>query len=877
MRLALWLYVVLVWLLPARIRRRQGRAMCELFGEQLASAGEQGGAGVLALRGLLDLVLRIPYEHVRLLRRGYAGEGVMLNSVGFEVRQGLRVLRRQPGTSLLVVVMLALGIAANTVVFSFVNTAFLRPLPWDNPDRLVYLNERAPRWNLEYTGINYPDFALWRDGARAFESMALYAADAFNVAEGGVAERVEGVAITRDYLSVLRIRPLHGRAFTAAEDTPEGARVVLISEALWRTRFAGRDNVLGRTLRINSVPHTIVGVLPTAASFPNQAQIWVPLRGDRGQSYQSYAFDGIARLRAGVTVAAAQSDLHRVQQAIWDERDHDRVVSPLVMPLADRLFGELRPALLALAGGVAIILLITCANVSSVMLARATSRRREVGIRRALGASQSRIARQVLMENGLLSTAGALVGVVAGLWTVRVLLAWLPEEAPPWVHFDADFRIVLFGVSAAAFTALAAGLAPLFQNVASDARESLAARASGRASATRGQRHTLNGLVITEIALACVLLVGGGLLWRAYQRVQNVDPGYNPENVLSFRIALPEGKYANDTTRRQFFEGALAELSRLPGVQHAGAITCPPLECHFGNFLDIENAPPRPADAQDPVVLVRIASPGYERAIGLRARRGRYFRDDDLRTGAPPSVVVNEAFVNTFYGGKDPIGKRVRFRGDSTWQSIIGVMQDVKHYGLNEPMRPGVYMPMSWHTASSMAFLLRVAGEPMSAAANARQIIQKLDPELPVYQLRTMSEALHESLSLQRTYSWFLAVFAGTALTLAVGGIYGVLSYVVGQRRREISIRMAMGARRSNVLGLVLRQGATLASAGIALGVLASLGVARLLTDLLYGVRPFDGLTYGSVISLLALTAMVAAFAPARRALSVEPQSALRE
>ncbi|MGH7467364.1 MAG: ABC transporter permease [Longimicrobiales bacterium] len=879
MRLALWLYWLLTWLLPARIRRRQGAQMRAQLFEQLvgARAGGQGSVLRCALQGCLDLVLRIPYEHVRRVRRAQLGEHLMLGSLGFEIRQGLRMLRRQPGTSALVVAMLALGIAANTVVFTFVNTVFVRPLPWEEPAQLVYLNERAPKWNLDFTGINFPDFAVWREGARAFEAMALYSEGAFNVAEGGVAERLLGVTVTHDYLAVLRIKPVLGRGFTAQEDGPEGERVALISTALWRSRFAGSESVLGRTLHINSIPHSIVGVLPPAAVFPNEAQIWVPLRGDRHQNWQSYSFDGIARLRAGVTIEAAQRDLHRAQQPIWEQRDRERNVSPLVMSLRERLFGRLRPGLIALASGVAIVLLITCANVSSVMLARSTARSREIGIRRALGASQSRLARQVLLENGLLSAAGASVGVLAGLWAVRFLLTLVPEDTPPWVQLDANLGTVLFGVSAAAFTALTAGLAPLLQTVTADARESLGAQSSGRASATRGQRRTLDGLVIAEIALACVLLVGGGLLMRAYHRLQSVDPGFNPENVLSFHIALPDSKYSTDAARRRFFETTVEELRRLPGVQHAGAITCPPLTCHWGNFLDIENAPARRADAQDPVILMRIATPGYDRALGLRVRRGRFLTDHDLRPKAPRAVVVNEAFVRTFYAGQDPIGRRVKFRGDTTWMNIVGVTQDVKHYGLNEPMRPGLYLPQSTAASSSMALLIRVAGDPMTMATPAREVVRRLDPQLPLYNVRTMSELLHNSLGLQRTYSWMLAVFAAIALALAIGGIYGVLSYVVGQRRREISIRLAMGAQRSSVLALVLRHGARLAGVGTIIGVGAALLVARLLTRVLYGVEPFDVLTYGTVIAALVITALLAASAPARRALAVEPQAALRE
>ncbi|MEX2282817.1 MAG: ABC transporter permease [Gemmatimonadota bacterium] len=875
-----WWFAVLLRGLPRSVRERHGAEMRELLFEQLTLARAQGGVAVALTAGrvIRDVVLRIPHEHFRRLKRRHSGDGSMLNSLGFEGRQAGRALLRQPATSLLVIAMLALGIAANMLVFSMINGLFLRPLPFAESERLVYVNETAPKWNLEFTGINFPDFDLWRKNQRAFVGIALYGTDNFNVAYGELSERVEGIWTTHDYFGVLELKPVIGRTFLPEEDKPGGSKVALISYDLWRARYGGSESVLGREIRVNSASHTIIGVLPEEAAFPNDAQLWVPLAADPAQSWQSYFLDGVGRLKPGVTAEDAQKDLLRSHQAIFEQRDQDKTVTPRVLPLREHLVGEFRTIAIVLAGGVAIVLLIACVNVSSVMLARSAARERELGIRRALGAGTGRIARQLLTESALLSVAGAVAGVLLAAWGMQILLGSMPEGTPPWMHFGADLRTVWFAIGVAVFTALIASLAPLVQATRSDANGSLAARASGKSSPTRLQRRTLDSLVAAEIALACVLLVGGGLLLRAYQRIQNVKPGFNPENVLTFRITLPIAKYGDGKDRVLYFDRALESMRAVPGVTHAAAVTCPPLTCHNGNFLEIEGAPPRQEGQQDPVVLFRIATPNYDEAIGLTLKHGRFLNQADQVDRAPGVIVVNETFARTFFGDANPLGKRARMRGrDAPWLTIVGVTNDVKHYGLDQPMRPGIYLPWSQSQPNSMALVIRTGVEPSSIAPGARSALRQIDPELPLYDLRTMNESLRNSMSLRRMYSWLIAVFAGVALALAIGGIYGVLSYVVGQRRREIGIRMALGAHRGRVLRLVLRHGARLAAIGITLGLLAAVAVTRLMATLLFGVPPFDPVTYGAVVGVLTATALIAAYAPARRAVRVNPQTVLRD
>lgn len=869
-------YRALLRLLPRDLRARHGEEMEALFREALERAREAGGARPLAawLGALRDVFRRAPYEHWRRLGRGDERGGLSMSTLGSELRQALRGFLRRPGTAALVVAMVALGIAANTTVFTLADGLFLRPLPWRDPGQLVDLNETAPRWNLEFTGINYPDFAVWQRSQRTFQAMALYGAEDFNVSGAGGADRVKGEVITRDYPAVLGVSPVLGRGFTGEEDRPGGPPVAMISQSYWTDDFGRDPAVIGRTLRIDGVPHTIVGVLPDDASLDQAAQVWVPAAGDPADPNQNYNWDGVGRLRPGVTLGQARRDLLRVHAAVWADHDPQHDVSPRLTPLRDHFVGGFRTLAAVLATAVAVVLLIACVNVASLMLARASARRREFAVRLALGAGAGRLARQLLLENLLLALAGAIVGVLLAGVATRLLLTAVPDNLPTWLRFGMDLRVVGFAAAAAVAVALLSGLPPMAQARRTDLRAAQEAQ-GGRSTGSRGQRRTLSGLVVAEIALACVLLVGGGLLLRAYRNVENVDPGFRADRVLTFRVALPDARYPTDVARRELFTSAVARLRVLPGVESAGAITCPPLTCHWGRFYHVEGEPPPGPDQKAPVVLTRVATADYPRAMGLRLVRGRFFREGE-GTDSAGVVVINEEFVREFYGDRDPIGTRIR-GSDSSWITVIGVMHDVKHYGLDQPVRPGIYLPLHQVGVSSMALVLHTRIEPRQLIGPARRTIQAIDPELPLFETRTMTDALDRSLAVRRTSSWMLSVFSLVALALAAGGIYGVLSFVVGQRLHEIGIRVALGARRPQILRLVLRQGATLAAAGLAIGIAVALVASRPLATLLVGVRAFDPLTYGAVAAVLALTATAGALAPARRATRVEPQRVLRD
>jgi predicted permease len=504
-----------------------------------------------------------------------------------------------------------------------------------------------------------------------------------------------------------------------------------------------------------------------------------------------------------------------------------------------------------------------------------------MGIRMALGAGSGRLLRQLFTENLFFSFIGGAVGLAGGYWASRLLVASVPDYFPSWVDTSLDARVVGFSIALATATAILFGWAPAIHAFRGDPGEAMHEGSVRHTASARGRR-TLAFLVAGEVALSAVLLVGGGLLLRAFQRLQNVDPGFSTENVLTFALDLPSATYDTDQKRLQFWETLMPRLAAMPGVAAAGAITCVPLGCHWGSFFEIEGRAPLQPGEQDPVVLTRFATPGYFAAMGIRLKQGRFFENSDGRTEGTHVAVVNESFVRQYWpNDTDPVGNRLRDRRGSEdtpapWATVVGVVRDVKHYGLDEPMRPGIYRPITQVAVSDMTVAIRARGNPTELAAPARQIVRELDPDLPVYAVGTMEETLARSMGLRRTYSWLLSVFAAVALLLAVGGIYGVTSYAVSQKVREIGIRVALGARASQVMRSVIRSGMSLVIAGIMFGLLSSLILAKRISTLLFGVEPDDVVIYGLVAAVLAGTALVANLIPARRAAKIDPMVSLR-
>jgi predicted permease len=880
-------YRLLVRLAPRRVRARHGAEMEALFAEALAdarAAGRLAAASAWAAAGWDVVRARLRAPIARRAFSPVAQERTVRMSAS-DLRYIVRWLLRQKSSTALVVGMLALGIAANVVVFSLVNGLFLRPFPFAEPDRLVYINETAPRWNLEIVGINYPDFHHWRQTQQMLEGLAIWDDTTFNVSEGGRAERIEGASVTHDFASVLGIAPILGRTFTPDEDKPGAPRVVILVEGFWRERFGGASDVVGKPLTLDGVAHTIVGVLPATAAWPVNARFWVPLAGDPAQPWEGYGYQGaVGRLKPGVTAEAAEKDLLRVQQAIWDARDKERIVSPYVRTLRSYFARDFRTQATSLMTAVAILLVVACANVASVMLARALARRREMGIRVAVGASRARLVRQLFAENLILSAVGGAGGLLLGHWALRLLVTRAGDQIPRWVDMAFDWRVAAFTAGVTIATTVLFGFAPSLHAMRGDLRGAVHDTTAGT-TARPGGRRTLSLLVAGEFALAAVLLVGAGLLLRAYGRVQQVDPGFRPDHVLTFALALPDAAYGDPpktpedqtgTKQVAFWNRLVQRLNSLPDVEQAGVVSCAPLGCHWGTFYDVEGRAPLAPGQSNPVTLYRPASPEYFATMGIRLKRGRFL---DARDGPPDrrAVVVNETFVKTFWPGvDDPIGRRIGDAERKRWTTVVGVVEDVKHYGLEEPMRPGVYLPVRQVPSGTMTVAIRTKGDPRAFTATARAAVRELDPGLAMYRIRTMEDALARSLLQRQLYSWLIGVFAALALVLALGGAYGVTTYLVSQRTREIGIRVALGARTADIARAVLRGALVVIGAGVAAGAAGAVAGARFMGDLLFGVPPHDPIVLGAAAALLLAFAAGANWLPARRAAKLDPMRSLR-
>jgi putative ABC transport system permease protein len=827
-------------------------------------------------------------EELRKLRRpdapepiGVPSKGVYFSGFASDVKLALRNIWTKPAFSLMVIGMLALGVAGNAAIFSIFNGLFLRPLPFPEAERLIDLDETAPKWNLHYTGVSNPDLYLWREHNSTFDGMAFFDNSSFNLSDHGTAQRVAGAAVTYDLLKVLGVKPLLGRNFLPEEDRPKGPHVVLLGYNLWQRMFRGDRDVLGHVLKLDNESYTVIGVLPPEAVFPDRAEIWVPLGVDRDPAKSTgWYLNGLGRLKRGVSAEHAEADLLRVHKAMiksgWKDNE---ITSPILTPLRDRYLGDFRMVSRILLGGVAVVLLIACVNIAALMLVRGGARAREIAIRTAIGASRGRVVRQLLTENLVLAVAGGAVGVLLGKLCLVGMISLMPaDNLSRWIDFAMDARFAAFCVAITGTAALLFGLAPAVQSSKVDARGAL--QDSGvRASLSRARRGTLRALVVSEIALALVLSVGAGLLVEAFQKVLHVDPGFRPENVITFGINLPDVKYKEDVQRVAFFEKLLDRLRAVPGVKSVGAATATPLGGHWGNFWEAEDNPPLSMNDKNPVTLQVVATPGYFEAIGMTFLAGRPFTEEEAQPKHIRTAVVNETFAKHYWNGASPIGKRIRHTGGTRkptdWIEVVGLTRDEKHYGLEQEMKPGVFLPLPQIPVNWMNIVLRGSLDPQMLIPPAREILRDLDADIPMYEVRTMTERLDDSLWARRAYSWLFAAFAVTALLLAAAGIYGVVSYAVGQRTQEIGIRMALGAQPGQVLREVLGSGMVLVSIGLAVGLVGAFWAVRLLQSLLFGVSSRDPVIYAAVVLGVAAVGLLANFVPARRAASIDPMRAL--
>lgn len=865
---------ILLALFPPGFRRERGAEMERLYrdmhAERRRRRGRAGARFWLSLtwdatRGALAEWVSAGKSAIR----STISTGEPMSVVTTDLRFAIRQMLRQPTHTFLIVLLMAVGIGGNAAVFRIFNGLFLRPLPFENPEQLVDLDETAPQWNLEYVSVSIEDFRDWDRENETFQGMAAYAVRGANLVGDAGAERVAYLTATHGIDDALGIEAALGRFFTEAEDHPDARRVALLSSAFWEQSYGADPSVIGSTVSLDGLPVEVIGVLPPEARFVAEADLWMPLREDDSSSYYLTA---IGRLRPGVTVEQARSDLAAVHAAQAEVRSENEVTSPTVQPVRERYLGEYRLGGGFLLGAVTVVLLIACGNIAGLMFARSIARRDEMAVRTALGAGRGRLVRQLLTESAALAVVGALAGTTLGLWGSERLVSVVAEQTPPWVDFALDVRVLLFTVGATAVAALLFGLLPALRA----SRVEVARLGGTRSTASAGTRRTMGVLVAGEVALAVALLVVSGLTVTDLVRLMRVDPGYRTEGVVTYRVQLPEERYPERSDRMAFAERYVERLRTIPGVEEATLASTLPLSGHSGWFFEVEGSDV-PA-MENAVVLRRWVTPGYFEALDVGLVQGRLFDDFDGRDQESFVIVVNEAFVETHVPqGTDPIGQRIKTGGDDApWYTIIGVTPEVKHYGLDRDMRPGTYEPIRQNTLDVVQVALTTSGPVGPVVSAARAATAEVDSELPLYTVRTMRERLDETLFARRASTWLIGAFSAVALLLAMAGIYGMISYSVGQRTREISIRMAMGAETDRVMRDVVRQGMLLVIAGAGVGLALAWAGAGVVSGILVGVSPTTPSVYLAVTGLVLGVAALANYVPARRASRLDPMVTLR-
>jgi putative ABC transport system permease protein len=817
-----------------------------------------------------------------------------------DIRFGVRVLVKSPGFAAVTILALALGIGANSAIFSVVNGVLLRPLPFKTADRLVFLSEWSQQ--VPNMSVSYPNFEDWKAQAHSFDELAAFRSNAFVLTNAGEPERLTAREVSQGFFNALGVAPAQGRNFTADEDKPGGNKTVILSHGLWQRRFGANPAALGQTLTLNNESYTVVGILPQGFEWQAPVDIWVPLglRADRMQQRDSHpGIYVVGLLKSGVTEEQARADMRGVAERLAQEYPKTNSGNGFTLTsLQYQATQNIRSQLLILMAAVGFVLLIACANVANLLLARAASRSKEIAIRTALGAGRARIIRQLLTESLLLSLTGGALGLLLATWGVDALMAAVANDVPNIIlnNIRLDTRVIFFTIGASIITGLLFGLAPAIQISKSNLNETL--KDGGRGGSEGASRHRVrNFLVVAEVAVSLLLLVGAGLLVKSFLNLRQAELGFEPDRVLTMRLSLPEARYKENAKIENFFNDLLGRVKSLPGVESAGLTIGLPMNGGIESGVTFEGQ--EVTDIKDVTVAVNLAvSPEYFTAMEMPLVEGRYFTAQD-REGAPRVAIIDEMMAARFSPNESAIGKRIRLGGGPPqnglppppWMQIVGVVKHLRYYGPNETARVELYrpffqlpipvdsplaqgQPVNFPRGGSLA--VRSAGDPTALTASIRNAVREIDPDLPISGVQTMNQIVASTISPQKFATWMLGLFASTALVLAALGIYGVMAYSVTQRTHEIGIRMALGANRGDVLKMIVGQGMKLTLLGVGVGLLGSFLVTRAMATLLFGVKATDPLTYGGVALLLAGVALLSCLLPARRATKVDPMIALR-
>ena len=808
-----------------------------------------------------------------------------MDSILKDIRFGVRMLASKPTVTIIAVLALALGIGASTAIFSVVNTVLLQALPYPNGNRLVMVWEQNRSRSKDRNVISAANYFDWREQNHSFADIAAFYAAPYNITGLGNPQEVTGMAASYNLFDVLGTRPLLGRTFTQEDGVQGKDDVVVLTYGFWQKQFGGDRNVVGKTFALDGVTQTVVGVMPEGLEFYVQEnsfvkkapEFWTPIAFTLNSRVRRGRFmSAIGVLKPGVTLEQARSDMNALGERLEQQYpDFNKGWGINLVPLHQQFSGDLKPALIVLLVAVGFVLLIACANVANLLLARSVTRQKEFAIRAALGAARTRIMRQLLTESLLLALTGCLIGLLLARWGIDALLAISPPDLLSLTTVTMDKRVLGFALVISFLTSLVFGILPAWESSRQKTSEALK---EGSRGTTTGRSHrALNWFVVAQVALSLILLVGSGLMIKSLQRLQSVDPGFNPDNLLTVGISLPRARYAESQKKLDFFQQLLARVRQLPGVESAGAGSGPPFAgIPAATGFTIEVQPPV-APSDEPVTEVRIIDRDYFHTLGIPLRQGRNFTDREVEKESHV-VVINETMARQHFSSEDPLGKRliIEMKQKNEPCEIIGVVGDVKSKGLDLPIRPMIYWPQAELPDFPMMLVVRTASDPGAIAGALQREVLALDKDQPISDIRSMKSLLADSISRSRFAAFLLSIFAAVAFVLASVGLYGVMSYSVTQRTNEIGIRIALGASRNDVLRLVLKRGLILAGSGVVVGLAGSLALTRLLTTLLFGVSATDPATFALVSAILIVVAVLATYLPARRAMKVDPLTALR-